>query len=214
MSKLSVYNLQGETVGSLEIADETLILDKGEQAVHDVIVATTAARRAGTASTLTKGEVAGSNRKPWKQKGTGRARAGYRQSPVWRGGAVAFGPRPRDFSVKVNKKVRRLAMRRAFSERLAAGDVRVVESLTLPEAKTKTFAAMMQKLGVAGGALFIVERIENDVARASRNIPNAAVASARNVDAYRLLQFPAIVLTKGAMAEMQKRLTDEGGTAE
>ena len=101
MSKLTVYSTAGSAVGEHEVDDSLLVLDKGEQAVHDVVVAQLAARRSGTASTLRKGEVAGSNRKPWPQKGTGRARAGYRQSPVWRGGGVAFGPHPRDYGLKV-----------------------------------------------------------------------------------------------------------------
>ena len=116
MSKINVYNAKGEATGEVEIADERLVLDRGGQAVKDVVTATLNARRAGTASTLGKGEVAGSNRKPWRQKGTGRARAGLRQSPVWRGGGVAMGPKPRDYGVKVNRKVAQLAFRHALSD--------------------------------------------------------------------------------------------------
>jgi large subunit ribosomal protein L4 len=115
MSKLTIYNMQGAAVGDMDVDAGLLVLKKGTQAVHDVIVNGLARGRAGTASTLAKGEVAGSNKKPWRQKGTGRARAGYRQSPVWRGGGVAFGPHPRRYGGKVNRKVAKLAFQRAFS---------------------------------------------------------------------------------------------------
>ena len=127
MSKVPVYNVKGKAVGEVNVPDDLLLSSGGETAVHEAVVAHRAAARTGSASTLRKGEVSGSNRKPWRQKGTGRARAGYRQSPVWRGGSVAFGPKPRDFSKKLNKKVKRLAFRRALSARIAEGSVRVVE---------------------------------------------------------------------------------------
>ena len=116
MSKIKSFNDKGEAAAEVDFADELLVLDKGDQAVKDVVVATLAARRAGTASTLGKGEVAGSNKKPWKQKGTANARAGFRRSPVWRGGGVAMGPKPRCYCTKINKKVADLAFRHALSE--------------------------------------------------------------------------------------------------
>ena len=129
MSKIKSFNDKGEAAAEVDFADELLVLDKGDQAVKDVVVATLAARRAGTASTLGKGEVAGSNKKPWKQKGTGNARAGFRRSPVWRGGGVAMGPKPRCYCKKVNRKVVDLAFRHAVSEHIKDGKVVVVESL-------------------------------------------------------------------------------------
>ncbi|MCK5528841.1 MAG: 50S ribosomal protein L4, partial [Kiritimatiellae bacterium] len=139
MSKLKLYNIDGTASGDIELADELLVLGAGEQAVHDVVVATRNAARQGSASSKHKGEVAGSNKKPWRQKGTGRARAGYRQSPIWRGGAAAFGPKPRSYAVKVNKKVSRLAFGRAFSEKVLHNQVMVLDSLTMAEPKTKLF---------------------------------------------------------------------------
>ena len=136
MNKLKTYDMSGAVSGDVELADELLVLGAGEQAVHDCVVATRNARRQGSASTLTKGEVAGSNKKPWRQKGTGRARAGYRQSPVWRGGATAFGPKPRSYAVKVNKKVGRLAFRRAFSEKVMAEQIKVLDELSLADDTT------------------------------------------------------------------------------
>ena len=136
MSSIKLYKPTGEAGGDVAFDDALLVVDRGAQAVKDVVVATMNARRAGTASSLSKGEVAGSNKKPWKQKGTGRARAGLRQSPVWRGGAVAFGPRPRSYETKINRKVYQLAFRHAFSARIQAGGVSVIERFELADAKT------------------------------------------------------------------------------
>src|ERR1700723_2296431 len=138
--KLKIQDIKGKSQGELEVKFPIIENGKGTQAVHDTVVAYNAAQRSGTACTKTVGEVAGSNKKPWKQKGTGRARAGSVRSPLWAGGGVVFGPKPRDFSKKVSKKTRSLALRKALSERLKAGDVLVVDDLKLTSAKTKHFA--------------------------------------------------------------------------
>ena len=169
MSKIKVVDMQGADASEMEIADEVMTLDKGDQAVKDVVIAHLAKRRAGTACTKTKGEVAGSGAKPWRQKGTGRARAGYRQSPVWRGGAVAFGPRPRSYEKKVNRKVSRLAFKRALSEKINDGQLRVIESLELEAPKTKLFAQLLNGLGIERGCLVVVDSMSENLARASRN---------------------------------------------
>src|SRR5262245_35590644 len=135
--KLSVKNSQGKAAGELEVKFELVEGGKGTQAVHDTVVAFRAAQRMGTACTKTAGEVAGTNKKPWRQKGTGRARAGSFQSPLWVGGGVVFGPRPRDYSKKVNARTKQLALRKALTERLKAGDVIVVDDLKLSSPKTK-----------------------------------------------------------------------------
>src|SRR2546423_4327514 len=135
--KLTVKNLQGQDQGELEVKFAMIENGKGSQAVHDSVVAYRANQRMGTACTKTAGEVAGTNKKPWRQKGTGRARAGSFQSPLWRGGGVVFGPRPRDFGKKVGRKTKQLALRKALTERLNAGDVLVVGELKLASPKTK-----------------------------------------------------------------------------
>src|SRR5215510_1902965 len=137
--KLSVKNSQGKAQGELEVKFAVIEDGKGTQAVHDTVVAYRAGQRSGTASTKTAGEVAGTNKKPWRQKGTGRARAGSFQSPLWVGGGVVFGPKPRSFAKKVNARTKQLALRKALSERLKAGDVVVVEDLKLDSPKTKDF---------------------------------------------------------------------------
>src|SRR6266446_3780462 len=153
--KIAIKDSKGNDQGELEVKFPMLEGGKGTQAVHDVVVAYQAAQRMGTACTKTMGEVAGTGKKPWRQKGTGRARAGSFASPLWRGGGVVFGPKPRDFSKKVSRKTRQLALRKALSERLRAGDVVLVDDLKLESPKTKGFIDVISKLGIAGTALIV-----------------------------------------------------------
>jgi large subunit ribosomal protein L4 len=206
MSRLNVYDMSGASVGELEVPDSTLELNKGAQAVKDVVTASRNARRSGTACTLSKGEVAGSNKKPWKQKGTGRARAGLRQSPLWRGGGVAFGPKPRSYAVKVNKKVAQLAFRRAFSEAIRDGKVRVLDGLAVGEPKTRVIAGMMKKLGIGAPALMVVGAENRNLALSVRNLPRVELATAAGVGVYQLVRHPTIVVTRDAMEKLQARM--------
>src|SRR5271167_4320775 len=144
--KLKIQDIKGNDQGEFEVKFPIIANGKGTQAVHDTVVAYNAAQRSGTACTKNAGEVAGTNKKPWKQKGTGRARAGSFQSPLWAGGGVVFGPKPRDFSKKISKKTRSLALRKALSERLKMGDVIVVDDLKLASAKTKQFIDVIDAL--------------------------------------------------------------------
>ena len=150
--------------------------------------------------------MAGSGKKPWRQKGTGRARAGYRQSPIWRGGGVVFGPKPRSYAKDLNKKVGRLAFRRAFSERAAAGDVTVLESFSIPEAKTKHVAALLKKLDATGSALLVLDQVGRDVALAARNIQKLEVAAAGHVNVVQLLRPKKVLISKEALAKLEERL--------
>ena len=184
-----------------------LTLDKGAQAVKDAVTAIRNAMRAGTACTKGKGEVAGSNKKPWKQKGTGNARAGFRQSPVWRGGGVAHGPKPRDFSQKVNRKVMQLAFARAFSEKIAAGDVIVVSEFKFDEPKTKLMAALLKKAGVERSALIVTEQFDENVFRVTANLARAAWVTANEADVYSVLKFKTIVCDKAGFDALAKRMS-------
>src|SRR5271165_5487241 len=148
--KLKIQDIKGNSQGELEVKFPLVEDGKGTQAVHDTVVAYQAAQRSGTACTKNVGEVSGSNKKPWRQKGTGRARAGSNQSPLWVGGGVVFGPKPRDFSKKISKKTRSLALRKALSERLKAGDVLVVDDLKLESHKTKDFIGVISALELKG----------------------------------------------------------------
>lgn len=206
MSQLPLKNMDGKTVGEFKLADEFLAMEKGDQAVHDAVVAYQANLRAGSAHTLGKGAVAGSNKKPWKQKGTGRARAGNIRSPVWRGGGVAHGPHPRDFGWDLPKRSARLAFRRAFSVRVSEGAVSVVDEIALAEPRTKLMAEAVKKLGSNGKLLIVVDRVNEALARASRNLPKVEVTAAKDVNTYSLLRWPSVVVTRAGMAEIQKRL--------
>src|SRR2546421_4660923 len=148
--KLTVKDMAGRDQGELEVKFPLIADGKGTQAVHDAVVAYLANQRMGTACTKTMGEVAGTGKKPWRQKGTGRARAGSFQSPLWRGGGVVFGPRPRDFGKKVGRKTKQLALRKALTERLSAGDVLIVEELKIESPKTKTFAELLSRFELHG----------------------------------------------------------------
>src|SRR5207249_1544446 len=170
--KLAIKDIQGKNQGELEVKFPLIEDGKGTQAVHDAVVAYQAAQRMGTACTKTMGEVAGSGKKPWRQKGTGRARAGSFASPLWRGGGVVFGPKPRDFTKKISRKTRQLALRKAMSERLRAGDVVLVEDLKLQSPKTKDFKGLLSALDLKGSALIVAHSTDKNLTLASRNIEN------------------------------------------
>lgn len=180
---------------------------KGRQAVHDVVVAMRANRRRGTASTKTKGEVALSGAKPWRQKGTGRARAGDKSSPIWVGGGVVFGPQPRDYSKHVPKKVRVLAFRKALSERILAGDVLLVESFAVAEPKTKKFVALVSEtVKDARKVLLIGTAFDEKTCLAARNVQSVQLARAADVNTEQLLAFDKIVVTREALNTLSERL--------
>ena len=203
--------MAGDRTGEIDFDEKLLVLDKGAEAVHAAVVAYLRNQRRGTASTKTRGEVAGSNRKPWRQKGTGRARAGTRSSPVWRGGGVAFGPRPRDFHRRVPKGIKRLAFRRALSEKISAGDVIVLEELNLSEPKTRVIAEILKKLDVRNGALIVTGAEDRVLRLAARNIPGVAVAASDDVNTYQLLRYRKVVATSEALKKLQVRLGDKAG---
>ena len=211
MSKVPLKNVKGDSVGDYEVADSLLLQDKGAQAVHEAVVAYLAHQRAGTASTKSKSEVAGSGKKPWAQKGSGRARAGYKQSPVWRGGAVAHGPQPRKYKKKVSKKVARLAFRRAFSAKVAQGEVLVIDALQLDAPKTKTFAAELSNLGLDRGGLFVVDTLQENVKLAARNLERVEVVTADLVNTYQMLRHKQVIITEAGMKVLSARLGEEGG---
>jgi large subunit ribosomal protein L4 len=177
----------------------------GTQAVHDVIVAMRAARRSGTASTKTKAEVALSGAKPWRQKGTGRARAGYKSSPVWVGGGVVFGPKPRDYSKKVGKSVRRLAFSKALSSKIIAGDVLVVEGFAVTEPKTKKFVAALQAVTPEPKVLIIGAGFDENTKLAARNVQPALLMTASEVNTEQLLNYKKIIVTRAAVEQLAAR---------
>jgi len=206
--KISVKNIQGQDQGELEVKFSLVEDGKGTQAVHDTVVAFQANRRMGTACTKNAGEVAGTNKKPWRQKGTGRARAGSFQSPLWRGGGVVFGPKPRDFGKKVNAKTRQLALRKALSERLNAGDVVVVDDLKLNSPKTKEMIGVIAALALKGKTL-IVAAADKNLTLASRNVPDLAVTTSDALNTYDVLRPDKLLFTRSAFEKLEARLGKE-----
>jgi len=179
---------------------------RGTQAVHDVVVAMRANRRSGSANTKTKAEVVYSGKKPWRQKGTGRARAGYTSSPVWTGGGVVFGPKPRDYSKKVPKNVKRLALLKALSSRIVAGDVLVTEEIKVTAAKTKDFVTFLRSQTDVDRVLCISTSFDEATYRAARNIQPVLLNTAAEVNIEQLLGFQKIIVTSEALAELAERL--------
>lgn len=207
--KLSVKNTQGQATGELEVKFALVENGKGTQAVHDTVVAYQAAQRMGTACTKTAGEVAGTNKKPWRQKGTGRARAGSFQSPLWVGGGVVFGPKPRDFSKKVNARTRQLALRKALSERLKAGDVVVVDDLKLSSPKTKEFVGVIKALDIKGTALVVSTGENKNLTLAARNIQEVSLTTSETLNTYDVLRPSKLIFTRGAFEKVEARLNKE-----
>lgn len=205
--KLTIKDRQGNSQGELEVRFPVIEDGKGTQAVHDTVVAFQAAQRRGTASTKTMGEVAGSGKKPWRQKGTGRARAGSFASPLWRGGGVVFGPKPRSFAKKVSKSTKQLALRKALSERLKAGDVVVVDEVKLDSGKTKEFLKFLAALQVQGSALLVANGADKNLVFASRNVPDVELTTGELLNTYQVLRFNKLIFTRGAFEKVEQRLT-------
>jgi large subunit ribosomal protein L4 len=207
--KLSVKNSQGQAAGELEVKFELVENGRGTQAVHDAVVAYRAAQRSGTACTKTAGEVAGTNKKPWRQKGTGRARAGSFQSPLWVGGGVVFGPKPRDFSKKVNARTRQLALRKALSERLKAGDVVVVDDLKISSPKTKEFLGLLSALELKGTLLIVSTGADKNLTLATRNLEQVALTTSDTLNTYEVLRPGKLLFTRSAFEKVEARLNKE-----
>jgi large subunit ribosomal protein L4 len=207
--KLSVKNIQGQDQGELEVKFALVEDGKGTQAVHDTVVAYRASQRMGTACTKNVGEVAGTNKKPWRQKGTGRARAGSFRSPLWPGGGVVFGPKPRDFGKKVNAKTRQLALRKALSERLKAGDVIVVDDLKLGSPKTKEALGVMAALELKGKTLIIASAADKNLMLASRNVADLALTTSDALNTYDVLRPDKLLFTRSAFEKVEARLGKE-----
>ena len=222
MATLTVKNASGADLGTpIEIDPSWLEFEKGEQAVKDSVVAFLAGCRSGTASTKTRGEVSGGGAKPWRQKGNGRARAGSNRSPVWRGGAIVFGPKPRSYAKKVNANVETLALRRVFSDRVKDNEIIVVDDIKPETPKTKDFVAFLKAIGVEGTAVVLVESaamnvIDDDKAAygirepnlvlASRNLGNVILVAAESVNPYTLMKGDQVVITSAGLKALGQRL--------
>ena len=204
MPKANVYNMAGEKVGEIELSAAVFGIEPNKSVLHDSVKNHLANCRQGTQSALTKGEVSYTTAKPWRQKGTGRARAGYKGSPVWTHGGVAFAPKPRDYSYTLNKKVKRLAMKSALSAKAAEDEIIVIDGLKVEEIKTKTFKGFLDKLGVTGKALVVTENVDEKVVKSARNIAGISTTIATILSPYMILNNRKIVVDKAALAKIEE----------
>ncbi len=204
MPKAPIYNMAGEQVGEIELSESIFGIEPNESVLHDSVKNHLANCRQGTQSALTKGEVDCTTKKPWRQKGTGRARAGHAGSPVWRHGGVAFAPKPRDYSYTLNKKVKRLALKSALSSKAAEGEIIVIDDLMVAEIKTSAFNAFLGKVNVTGKALVITKEVNEPVIKSARNIPGVKTTIATILSPYDILNAGKLVVDKAALEKIEE----------
>ena len=203
MPTIDVLDMKGNVVGNAELSERVFGIEPNEAVVHQVVVAQLANKRQGTKSAKTRAEVRGGGKKPWRQKGTGRARSGSSRSPVWVGGGVVFAPKPCDYSKKVNKKVRNLAMRSVFSAKAADTELRVVDSIALEAPKTKSVVEMLSAIDAKKALIVTPEKIDN-VYLSARNIPKVAATTVSELNVYDMLKYDILVLTKDALDKIEE----------
>lgn len=206
MPKVSVYNLEGQAVGEIELSDTVFGAPVNEALLHEAVVMYLHNQRQGTASTKTRAEVRGGGRKPWRQKGTGRARHGSIRSPIWVGGGVTFGPKPREFRKAMPKKARRAALRSALSSKVIAGDLIVLDELQMAEPKTKQMATILSRLNGERKPLIVMAERDRNVELSTRNLPGAETARARDINVYQVLNHNKLLLTRDAVALLEEAL--------
>ena len=204
MPKANVFNMAGEKIGEIQLSEAIFGIEPNKSVLHDSVKNHLANCRQGTQSALTKGEVSYTTRKPWRQKGTGRARAGYAGSPVWYHGGVAFAPKPRDYSYTLNKKVKRLALKSALSAKAADAEIIVIDGLKMDEIKTKAFKTFLTKIGVEGKALVVTENVDEAVIKSARNIAVVSTTVAGILSPYMILTSGKMVVDKAALAKIEE----------
>ena len=200
----NVFNMAGEKIGEIELSEAIFGIEPNKSVLHDSVKNHLANCRQGTQSALTKGEVSYTTRKPWRQKGTGRARAGYAGSPVWTHGGVAFAPKPRDYSYTLNKKVKRLALKSALSAKAAENEIVVVDGLKVEEIKTSVFNSFLKKIGVEKKALVVTESVDEKVVKSARNIAGVETTIASILSPYMILTNGVMVVDKAALAKIEE----------
>lgn len=204
MPKATIIDMTGTQVGEIELSDSVFGIEPNETVMHTVVINYLANQRQGTQSTLTRAEVSGGGRKPWKQKGTGNARQGSIRSPQWRHGGIALGPKPRDYGYTLNKKVRRLAIKSAFSAKALAGDILVLDILEFDEIKTKNMASMLKTIGIDKKALIVLPNLNENVIKSARNIPGVKTAQINTLNVYDILHHDKFIIVKDAVAGIEE----------
>lgn len=203
MANVALYNMSGEQIGTIDLKDEIFGVEISEHAMHMAVVQYLANHRQGTQSSKTRAEVSGGGRKPWRQKGTGRARQGSIRSPQWKGGGVVFAPKPRDYSFKLNKKFKRLALKSALTTKVNENKIIVVDELALAEIKTKEMAKVLTNIK-ADNALIVVDGVNKNVMLSARNIPEVKTAGVNTINVYDILKYNTLVLTKEAVSQIEE----------
>ena len=203
MANVSVYNIEGKEVGTIELNDAVFGVEVNEHLVHMAVVSQLANNRQGTQSAKTRSEVSGGGKKPWRQKGTGHARQGSTRAPQWTGGGVVFAPKPRDYSFKMNKKEKRIALLSALSSKVAESKIVVLDEFKMDEVKTKKFAEVMNNLKV-NKALVVVEGENKNIVLSGRNIPAVKVSATNEINTYDVLKYETLVVTKAAVEKIQE----------
>ncbi len=204
MPNVQVVDMQGKKVSSVDLADAIFGIEPNAAVMHQMVVSYLANQRQGTQSALTRSEVSGGGRKPWRQKGTGRARQGSTRSPQWYHGGVVFAPKPRDYRFSVNKKVRRLAMKSAFSTKAAAEEIIVIDSIALDEIKTAKIAAMLSAVGSERKALIVLPEVDEKVIKSARNIPGVKTAQVNELNVYDILNADKLIIAKDALTKIEE----------
>lgn len=204
MPKVPIYNMSGAQIGELELNESVFGIEPNEAVLYDFVKMQMANKRVGTASTKTRAEIRGGGRKPWRQKGTGRARAGSTRNPVWTGGGVVFGPRPRDYSYRLPRKVRRLAMRSALSSKVKDQSIIVVDALRFEEPKTKLMMETLKSLNAGNKTLVVTADGDGNVTKSARNIPGVKPLRADFINVYDLLNYDTLLITKDAVARVEE----------
>ena len=203
MANVSVYNMEGKEVGTMELNDAVFGVEINEHLVHAVVVAQLANKRQGTQKAKTRSEVSGGGRKPWRQKGTGHARQGSTRAPQWTGGGVVFAPTPRDYTIKLNKKERRLALKSVLTAKVQENKFIVLDELKLDEIKTKKFQAVLNNLNV-NKAMVVLNDNDKNVVMSAKNIPNVITAQTNTINVYDILKYNTMIVTKAAVETIQE----------
>ena len=204
MSKQTVYDMTGKSVGEIELSDDIFGIEPNRPAMHEMVKNHLANMRQGTQSTLTRTEVSGGGRKPWRQKGTGRARQGSTRSPQWTHGGIALGPKPRSYRYSVNKKLKRLALKSALSSKVLGGDIIVVDELKLSEIKTKSFVSFLNAVDAGAGVLVVTAEPKENIIRSARNIPGVKTSVASVLNVYDILGGKKLIVDRAAVAKIEE----------
>ena len=204
MANVSVYNMEGKEVGTMELNDAVFGVEVNDHLVHAVVVAQLANKRQGTQKAKTRSEVSGGGRKPWRQKGTGHARQGSTRAPQWTGGGVVFAPTPRDYTIKLNKKERRLALKSALSDKVLTGSLIVLDALNVDSYSTKTVAGCLKAIGAAKKTLIVLENNDSFAVKSAANIEGVKTAQYNTINTYDIMNADSLVIVKNAVAKIEE----------